>query len=168
MVSRRRLTDNAIEHRSVNACLAPLCSVDGCSVTTVEGIVQKDGTPHPSQERIAKMHGSRCGFCTPGIVMSLHTLLTNKAAQNWKTLKTVLMGIYAVAQDTAPSLMPPKLLQSIKTRAQIQTKTYLAWILLAPQTMTMRSKHRKKYNKIKNYKLWSSVTDVRGNKDSSA
>ena len=45
MVSRRRLTgDNAIEHRSVNACLAPLCSVDGCSVTTVEGIVQKDGT----------------------------------------------------------------------------------------------------------------------------
>ena len=93
MVSRRRLTgDNAIEHRSVNACLAPLCSVDGCSVTTVEGIVQKDGTPHPSQERIAKMHGSQCGFCTPGIVMSLHTLLTNKAAPELEDIEDCFDG----------------------------------------------------------------------------
>lgn len=63
-----------VVYRAVNACLAPLCSVDGCSVTTVEGI----GTtrePHPVQQRIAELHGSQCGFCTPGIVMALYSTL---------------------------------------------------------------------------------------------
>ena len=69
-----------VVHRSVNACLAPLCSVDSCAVTTVEGIGgtrRGAGGLHPVQERIAKMHGSQCGFCTPGIVMALYTFLRN-------------------------------------------------------------------------------------------
>ena len=45
-------------------------------MTTVEGI-GKLGSLHPVQERIAKSHGSQCGFCTPGIVMSMYTLLRN-------------------------------------------------------------------------------------------
>ncbi|OLL25899.1 Xanthine dehydrogenase [Neolecta irregularis DAH-3] len=63
-------------HISVNACLAPLVSVDGKHVITVEGI-GNSSDPHPVQERLAKMHGSQCGFCTPGIVMSLYALLRN-------------------------------------------------------------------------------------------
>ena len=52
----------------MNACLAPLVSVDGKHVITVEGIgdVKK---PHAIQQRIAVGNGSQCGFCTPGIVM---------------------------------------------------------------------------------------------------
>ena len=50
MVSQLNLLDNkTIEHRSVNACLAPLCSVDGCSVTTVEGIVDENNKPTGSR-----------------------------------------------------------------------------------------------------------------------
>lgn len=61
-------TSKKIYHASVNACLAPLVSVDGKHVITVEGIGNvKD--PHPAQERIARGNGSQCGFCTPGIVM---------------------------------------------------------------------------------------------------
>lgn len=63
-----------VVHRSVNACLAPLCSVDGLAVTTVEGIGSAKA-PHPVQQRIAELHGSQCGFCTPGIVMSLYSTL---------------------------------------------------------------------------------------------
>eukprot|EP00435_Cladocopium_sp_Y103_P059865 s424_g21.t1 len=63
-----------VVHRAVNACLAPLCSVDGCHVTTVEGIGTSN-KPHPVQQRVAELHGSQCGFCTPGIVMSLYTTL---------------------------------------------------------------------------------------------
>ncbi|CAE8613875.1 unnamed protein product, partial [Polarella glacialis] len=66
-----------VVHRSVNACLAPLCSVDGCAVTTVEGI-GSSREPHPVQQRIAELHGSQCGYCTPGIVMSLYTALCRK------------------------------------------------------------------------------------------
>jgi xanthine dehydrogenase/oxidase len=69
--------DNKIQHRSVNACLAPLCSVDMCAVVTVEGIGSTRTGLHPVQERIAALHGSQCGFCTPGIVMALYTFLRN-------------------------------------------------------------------------------------------
>lgn len=76
VVSQYNPTSKKIYHASVNACLAPLVSVDGKHVITVEGIgnVKK---PHPAQERIAKGNGSQCGFCTPGIVMSLYALLRN-------------------------------------------------------------------------------------------
>lgn len=65
-----------IKHLAVNACLFPLVGVDGKHVITVEGIGSVD-RPHPLQERIAKMHGSQCGFCTPGIVMSLYAMVRN-------------------------------------------------------------------------------------------
>ncbi|KAJ4371997.1 hypothetical protein N0V83_003770 [Neocucurbitaria cava] len=65
-----------IKHLSVNACLFPLVGIDGKHVITVEGIGNV-GRPHPLQERIAKLHGSQCGFCTPGIVMSLYAVVRN-------------------------------------------------------------------------------------------
>ncbi|KAJ2827123.1 hypothetical protein GGI24_002728, partial [Coemansia furcata] len=76
MVSRYDTDESRIIHASVNACLCPLATIDGKHVITVEGL----GTasrPHPVQERIALLHGSQCGFCTPGFVMSLYTLLRN-------------------------------------------------------------------------------------------
>jgi xanthine dehydrogenase iron-sulfur cluster and FAD-binding subunit A len=65
----------------VNACLAPLCSVDSCHVTTVEGVGSLRKGLHPVQQRIAAMHGSQCGFCTPGIVMALYALLRAKVSK---------------------------------------------------------------------------------------
>lgn len=76
VVSQYNPTTKKIYHASVNACLAPLVSVDGKHVITVEGIGNVK-SPHPAQERIAKGNGSQCGFCTPGIVMSLYALLRN-------------------------------------------------------------------------------------------
>lgn len=64
-------------HLSANACLVPLCSLDGYHVTTVEGIGGLRQGLHPVQKRLASLHGSQCGFCTPGIVMSLYTILRN-------------------------------------------------------------------------------------------
>ncbi|KAF1997919.1 xanthine dehydrogenase [Amniculicola lignicola CBS 123094] len=78
VISQYNPTTKEIYHASVNACLAPLVSVDGKHVITVEGIGNVK-RPHPTQERIAKGNGSQCGFCTPGIVMSLYALLRNKS-----------------------------------------------------------------------------------------
>ncbi|KAL8858068.1 MAG: hypothetical protein Q9178_005393 [Gyalolechia marmorata] len=78
VVSQFNPTTKKLYHASVNACLAPLVSVDGKHVITVEGIGNVN-KPHPAQERIAKNGGSQCGFCTPGIVMSLYALLRNSA-----------------------------------------------------------------------------------------
>ena len=76
VVSQQNPTTGKLYHASVNACLAPLVSVDGKHVITVEGIGNSK-SPHPAQQRIAMASGSQCGFCTPGIVMSLYALLRN-------------------------------------------------------------------------------------------
>ena len=60
VVSQWNPTTKKIYHASINACLAPLVSVDGKHVITVEGIGNVK-SPHPVQERIAKGHGSQCG-----------------------------------------------------------------------------------------------------------
>ncbi|KAJ2490425.1 hypothetical protein IWW37_003166 [Coemansia sp. RSA 2050] len=77
MVSRYDTDESRVIHASVNACLCPLVTIDGKHVITVEGL-RMSAKPHPIQERIALLHGSQCGFCTPGFVMSLYTLLRNK------------------------------------------------------------------------------------------
>lgn len=61
-------TTKKLYHASVNACIAPVASIDGKHVITIEGIgnVKK---PHAAQQRLAVANGSQCGFCTPGIVM---------------------------------------------------------------------------------------------------
>ncbi|WOK95472.1 xanthine dehydrogenase [Canna indica] len=62
-------------HYAINACLAPLYSVEGMHVITVEGIGNSQLGLHPIQESLAQAHGSQCGFCTPGFVMSMYALL---------------------------------------------------------------------------------------------
>ncbi|KAL3850115.1 hypothetical protein ACJIZ3_011997 [Penstemon smallii] len=62
-------------HLAVNACLAPLYSIEGMHVVTVEGIGNRRNGLHPIQESLARAHGSQCGFCTPGFVMSMYALL---------------------------------------------------------------------------------------------
>ena len=70
----RRVDNNHLANHTVNACIYPLVMADGAAVTTVEGIGSTDKA-HPVQERIAKLHGSQCGFCTPGFVMSMYAAL---------------------------------------------------------------------------------------------
>ncbi|PKY00437.1 xanthine dehydrogenase [Aspergillus campestris IBT 28561] len=65
-----------IRHLAINACLYPLVGVAGKHVITVEALGTVD-KPHPLQERLSKLHGSQCGFCTPGIVMSLYAMIRN-------------------------------------------------------------------------------------------
>ncbi|KAI8588865.1 molybdopterin binding aldehyde oxidase/xanthine dehydrogenase [Geranomyces variabilis] len=79
VISSYNSTTDTVTHNSVNACLAPACSIDGKHVITVEGI-GSSANPHPTQAAIALSHGSQCGFCTPGIVMSLYALTKNNAA----------------------------------------------------------------------------------------
>ncbi|KAJ8022062.1 Xanthine dehydrogenase/oxidase [Holothuria leucospilota] len=91
MVSSVDAVTGHICHMAVNSCLTPVCSVHGMAVTTVEGI----GTTaklHPVQERIAKAHGSQCGFCTPGFVMSMYTLIRNNPKPTMEEIHEALEG----------------------------------------------------------------------------
>ncbi|XP_055329954.1 uncharacterized protein LOC129582465 [Paramacrobiotus metropolitanus] len=60
--------------RAINSCLCPILSCDGWSITTVEGVgTQKH--PHPIQQRLTDHYGTQCGYCSPGMVMSMYSLL---------------------------------------------------------------------------------------------
>ncbi|KAM6893464.1 aldehyde oxidase 6 [Xenentodon cancila] len=92
MVSRYRPATKTISHCSANACLLPLCQLHGAAVTTVEGVGSSKTRIHPVQERIAKAHGSQCGFCTPGMVMATYALLRNKPQPTVEELTEALAG----------------------------------------------------------------------------
>jgi len=62
---------HAIAWKPVNSCMQMLPTLDGKAVKTVESLRRPDGTLHPVQQAMAGCHGTQCGFCTPGIVMSL-------------------------------------------------------------------------------------------------
>ncbi|KAM4698824.1 aldehyde oxidase-like isoform 2-T2 [Rhinophrynus dorsalis] len=92
MVSTIHPVSKKILHYSANACLLPICSLHGAAVTTVEGIGSTTTRLHPVQERIAKAHGSQCGFCTPGMVMSVYTLLRNHPEPTMEQIYEALGG----------------------------------------------------------------------------
>ncbi|XP_038073117.1 xanthine dehydrogenase/oxidase-like [Patiria miniata] len=92
MLSRYSPENQTISHRAINACLTPICYVHGMAVTTIEGIGSTRTRLHPVQERLAKAHGSQCGFCTPGIVMSMYTLLRNRPQPTMEEIESAFEG----------------------------------------------------------------------------
>ncbi len=59
-----------LDGEAVKSCALLAVAVDGRSVTTVEGLAEKDGTLHPMQTAFRENHGLQCGFCTPGMLMA--------------------------------------------------------------------------------------------------
>ncbi len=59
---------------AVKSCTLLSVQCDGAQVLTIEGLA-KDGKLHPIQEGFWEKHGLQCGFCTPGMIMSVHQML---------------------------------------------------------------------------------------------
>ncbi|MBU9377315.1 xanthine dehydrogenase small subunit [Burkholderia multivorans] len=69
------LTDaGTVAFKAVNACIQFLPTLDGKALLTVEDLRRPDGSLHPVQQAMVDCHGSQCGFCTPGFVMSMWAL----------------------------------------------------------------------------------------------
>lgn len=66
-----RLENNQLVWKAVNACIQFLWMLDGAQLFTVENLRSPDGSLHPVQQAMVDLHGSQCGFCTPGFVMSM-------------------------------------------------------------------------------------------------
>ena len=75
MVGELNPAGTGVDYVPVNSCIQLLPSLDGKSVKTIESLKKADGALHPVQDEMIKCHGSQCGFCTPGIVMSLVNLV---------------------------------------------------------------------------------------------
>ena len=73
--------DGQLKVSAINSCIRLAHSVDGMAVWTAEDIADEKGALHPAQQAMVDCHGSQCGFCTPGFVMSLFALYQNHGAQ---------------------------------------------------------------------------------------
>jgi len=60
-----------IDGTSARACLMLAVQANGRSIETIEGVAATDGALHPIQAALADHHGLQCGYCTPGVVMTL-------------------------------------------------------------------------------------------------
>ncbi len=87
-----RIEGDRLAYRAVNACILFLTALDGQELVTVEDLAGPDGSLHPVQQAMVDAHGSQCGFCTPGIVMSLFALYHSGDAPDRARIDTALAG----------------------------------------------------------------------------
>ncbi len=87
-----RLSQSGLVYESVNACIRFVGSLDACHVVTVEHLAELNGRLHPIQQAMVDHHGSQCGFCTPGVVMSLYGLWLETPSSNAETIEKNLQG----------------------------------------------------------------------------
>jgi xanthine dehydrogenase large subunit len=84
------LDGGSIRYRAINACIQLLATLDGKQLITVEDLQSDDGRLHPAQQAMVDQHGSQCGFCTPGFVMSLFAMYHSpqpadgSASERWR------------------------------------------------------------------------------------
>ena len=86
------LKKNNIVYKAINSCIAFTTSLEGKQLLVVEDLMQKDGSLHPVQSAMVNFHGSQCGFCTPGFVMSLFSMYKNNTSYDKKTIEESISG----------------------------------------------------------------------------
>ena len=81
-----------VNGKAVRSCLMLAVQVNGAEVTTVEGLAAADGTLHPAQAALRDEHGLQCGFCTPGVLMTMAAMTAGDAKPDEETLLAALSG----------------------------------------------------------------------------
>ncbi|MGB7020164.1 MAG: (2Fe-2S)-binding protein [Xanthobacteraceae bacterium] len=81
-----------VDGRSARSCLMFAVQANGCEVTTVEGLSPADGALSALQQAFMDHHGLQCGFCTPGMLITLTELLRDNADPSEQEVREALTG----------------------------------------------------------------------------
>jgi xanthine dehydrogenase small subunit len=87
-----RMSGDELVYESVNACISFVGSLDATHIVTIEHLSAANSPLHPVQQAMVDNHGSQCGFCTPGIVMSLYGLWMQDANPSVGAIEKALQG----------------------------------------------------------------------------
>uniref|UniRef100_UPI00289F8A8D 2Fe-2S iron-sulfur cluster-binding protein n=1 Tax=Pantoea sp. CTOTU49201 TaxID=2953855 RepID=UPI00289F8A8D len=90
-VTLGKVVDGEMQYQAVNSCLTLVSSLQGKQLITVEDLKQGREL-HSVQQAMVDCHGSQCGYCTPGFVMSLFTLQKNSAGWDRHQAEQALAG----------------------------------------------------------------------------
>jgi len=86
------LKKNNLTYKTVNACISFVTILQGKQLIIVEDLVNNNGSLHPVQKAMIDYHGSQCGFCTPGFVMSMFAMQKNYSSYNNENIKDSISG----------------------------------------------------------------------------
>jgi aerobic carbon-monoxide dehydrogenase small subunit len=81
-----------LDGESVKSCTVLAAQADGRSVTTLEGLASDAGEMHPVQRAFHEQHGLQCGYCTPGMVMAIVSLLKENPSPTEAEVRRGLEG----------------------------------------------------------------------------
>ena len=81
-----------VDGDAVSSCLYPIPEIEGRSVTTIEGVADKEGALHPLQKAFLENNGVQCGFCTSGMIMSAKALLDENPDPAEEDIRTSISG----------------------------------------------------------------------------
>ena len=112
------LVDNKIVYKAINSCISFVPSLNGKQLIIVEDLVSQNGKLHPVQDAMVKFHGSQCGFCTPGFVMSLFSMFKNNKSLNNELITDSISGNLCRCTGYRPIIDAAKSLNKINKNDQ--------------------------------------------------
>ena len=116
------LKKNDIIYKAINSCIAFTTSLEGKQLLVVEDLMLENGSLHPVQSAMVDHHGSQCGFCTPGFIMSLFSMYKNNTSYDNKTIEESISGNLCRCTGYRPIIDAGKSLNNIKTDKAINNK----------------------------------------------
>ena len=112
------LVNGQLEYSAINSCIAFVPSLNGKQLLIVEDLVSTNGNLHPVQDAMVKFHGSQCGFCTPGFVMSLFSMFKNNKSYNSELIKDSISGNLCRCTGYRPIIDAAKSLNKVNKNDQ--------------------------------------------------
>jgi len=112
------LKNNKIVYQAINSCIAFVPSLEGKQLILVEDLVSKNGVLHTVQDAMINYHGSQCGFCTPGFVMSLFAMYKNFSSYNKENIQDSISGNLCRCTGYRPIIDAAKSLNNVNRSDQ--------------------------------------------------
>jgi carbon-monoxide dehydrogenase small subunit len=104
----------------VNSCLVPVCQAEGARITTIEGLAA-NGELHPVQRAFIEHGGTQCGFCTPGMILAVVSLLERNPSP---TEDDICKGIAGnLCRCTGYGRIVAAALQAARSRKQVECES---------------------------------------------
>jgi len=139
------LKKNNIVYKAINSCIAFTPSLEGKQLLVVEDLMLKNGSLHPVQSAMVNYHGSQCGFCTPGFVMSLFAMYKNNTSYDKKTIEESISGNLCRCTGYRPIIDAAKSLNNRKSDQFKKDKKKTITLLkkIRPESIFINNQNKK-------------------------
>ena len=140
------LKKNDLTYKAINACISFVTILQGKQLIIVEDLLNSKGSLHPVQKAMVDYHGSQCGFCTPGFVMSLFAMQKNYSSYSEENIKDSISGNLCRCTGYRPIVDAAKSLNN-KNRSDkfVKRKKKIISLLkkIKPENISIKNRNKK-------------------------